>query len=99
MRNKPSAKRATANYHPAKHRKKNRPVPNLDAVSVRVPRDRDTLEVRCGRETVHLTNLRKVFSPDLGITKVDLIQFYIDVAAVVLAHLPSLAMVNNSYPN
>jgi bifunctional non-homologous end joining protein LigD len=99
MRNKPSAKRATANYHPAKHRKKNRPVPNLDAVSVRVPRDRDTLEVRCGSETVHLTNLRKVFWPDLGITKGDLIQFYIDVAPVLLPHLASRAMVMKRYPN
>src|SRR5436190_2057810 len=99
MRNKPSARRATANYHPAKYRKKNRPVPNLDAVSVRVPRDRDTLEVRCGSETVHLTNLRKVFWPDLGITKGDLIQFYIDVAAVLLPHLASRAMVMKRYPN
>src|SRR5437016_1705609 len=99
MRNKPSAKRATANYHPAKYRKKNRPVPNLDAVSVRVPRDRDTLEVRCGSETVHLTNLRKVFWPDLGITKGDLIQFYIDVAPVLLPHLASRAMVMKRYPN
>src|SRR6184192_1417978 len=89
----------TANYHPAKYRKKNRPVPNLDAVSVRVPRDRDTLEVRCGSETVHLTNLRKVFWPDLGITKGDLIQFYIDVAAVLLPHLASRAMVMKRYPN
>src|SRR5437867_8377505 len=99
MRNKPSAKRATANYHPAKYRKKNRLVPNLDAVSVRVPRDRDTLEVRCGSETVHLTNLRKVFWPDLGITKGDLIQFYIDVAPVLLPHLASRAMVMKRYPN
>src|SRR5205807_5287363 len=99
MRNKPSAKRATANYHPAKNRKKNRPVPNLAAVSVRVPRDRDTLEVRCGSETVHLTNLRKVFWPDLGITKGDLIQFYIDVAPVLLPHLASRAMVMKRYPN
>jgi len=99
MRNKPSAKRATANYHPAKYRKKNRPVPNLDAVSVRVPRDRDTLEVRCGSETVHLTNLRKVFWPDHGITKGDLIQFYIDVAPVLLPHLASRAMVMKRYPN
>jgi bifunctional non-homologous end joining protein LigD len=99
MRNKPSAKPATANYHPAKYRKKNRPVPNLDAVSVRVPRDRDTLEVRCGSESVHLTNLRKVFWPDLGITKGDLIQFYIDVAPVLLPHLASRAMVMKRYPN
>src|SRR5438876_5446578 len=99
MRNKPSAKRATANYHPAKYRKKNRPVPNMDAVSVRVPLDRDTLEVRCGSETVHLTNLRKVFWPDLSITKGDLIQFYIDVAPVLLPHLASRAMVMKRYPN
>jgi bifunctional non-homologous end joining protein LigD len=99
MRDKPSATRATANYHPAKHRKKTRPIPNLDAVAVRIPRDRDTLEVRCGDQAVQLTNLRKVFWPDLKLTKGELVQYYIDVAPVLLPHLADRAMVMKRYPN
>jgi bifunctional non-homologous end joining protein LigD len=99
MRDKPSATRATASYHPAKHRKKSRPVPNLYAVTVRIPRDRDNLEVRCGDQIIQLTNLRKLFWPKLGITKGDLIQYYIDVAQTLLPHLADRAMVMKRYPN
>ena len=48
---------------------------------------------------MRLTNLRKVFWPDLGITKADLLQFYIDVAPVLLPHLADRAMVMKRYPN
>jgi bifunctional non-homologous end joining protein LigD len=59
-------------------------------VSVRIPRNQDT---------VHLTNLRKVFWPDLGITKADLLQYYIDVSPLLLPHLVDRAMVMKRYPN
>jgi bifunctional non-homologous end joining protein LigD len=64
-----------------------------------VPRDRDTAEIHIGGKTVHLTNLRKLFWPDLGITKGDLIQFYADMAPVLLPHLADRAMVMKRYPN
>jgi bifunctional non-homologous end joining protein LigD len=51
-----------------------------------------------GRE-VRLTNLRKLFWPDLGITKGALIQYYADVAAVLLPHICDRAMVMRRYPN
>ena len=51
-----------------------------------------------GRD-VRLTNLRKVFWPDLGITKGDLIQYYADVASVLLPHIHNRAMVMKRYPN
>jgi bifunctional non-homologous end joining protein LigD len=51
-----------------------------------------------GRE-VRLTNLRKPFWPELGITKGGLIQYYADVAGVLLPHIRDRAMVMRRYPN
>ena len=51
-----------------------------------------------GRE-VRLTNLRKPFWPELGITKGALIQYYADVAPVLLPHIRDRAMVMRRYPN
>ena len=46
-----------------------------------------------------LTNLNKPFWPKLGVTKRDLIQYYLDVAPVLLPHLTDRAMVMKRYPN
>jgi bifunctional non-homologous end joining protein LigD len=51
-----------------------------------------------GRE-VRLTNLRKPFWPERGITKGGLIQFYADVAPVLLPHIRNRAMVMKRYPH
>jgi bifunctional non-homologous end joining protein LigD len=51
-----------------------------------------------GRE-VRLTNLAKPFWPELGITKGDLIQYYADVAPLLLPHIRDRAMVMKRYPN
>jgi bifunctional non-homologous end joining protein LigD len=51
-----------------------------------------------GRE-VSLTNLDKPFWPELGITKGDLIQYYADVAPVLLPHIKDRAMVMKRYPH
>ena len=51
-----------------------------------------------GRE-VRLTNLRKLFWPERGITKGGLIQYYADVAPVLLPHIRDRAMVMKRYPD
>ena len=51
-----------------------------------------------GRE-VRLTNLAKPFWPELGVTKGDLIQYYADVAHVLLPHIRDRAMVMKRYPH
>ncbi|HYZ86956.1 MAG TPA: non-homologous end-joining DNA ligase [Bryobacteraceae bacterium] len=48
---------------------------------------------------VKLTNLDKIFWPKLGITKRDLLQYYADVAPVLIPHLKGRAMVMKRYPN
>ena len=51
-----------------------------------------------GRE-VKLTNLKKLFWPDLGINKGDLLRYYATVAPWLLPHLERRAMVMKRYPN
>ncbi len=48
---------------------------------------------------VQLTNLDKPFWPELGITKGDLIQYYADVAPLLLPHIRDRAMVMKRYPH
>ena len=48
---------------------------------------------------VRLTNLRKVFWPALGLTKGDLLQYYADMAPVLLPHVRDRAMVMRRYPD
>jgi bifunctional non-homologous end joining protein LigD len=64
-----------------------------------VPSDRDNAVVEVEGRRIGLTNLQKVFWPDLGITKGDLIQYYADVSAVLLPHIRGRAMVMKRYPN
>jgi bifunctional non-homologous end joining protein LigD len=99
MRARSSSKKATAHHHPAEHRKK-APAPLAPPpVELRIPRNVDTVDVLVEDKTVRLTNLRKLFWPDRGITKGDLIQFYTDMAPVLLPHLADRAMVMKRYPN
>ena len=64
-----------------------------------IPTDADTVEMRDGQRSFHLTNLRKPFWPELAITKGDLLQYYVEVAPVLLPHLHDRAMVMKRYPN
>ena len=52
-----------------------------------------------GRREVKLTNLDKVFFPELGLTKGDLIRYYVDVAPHVLHHVRNRPMQMKRYPN
>jgi bifunctional non-homologous end joining protein LigD len=65
---------------------------------VRIP-DAEHVTLRLGSHAVELTNLHKIFWPELGLTKRDLLQYYADVSAVLLPHLSDRAMVMKRYPN
>jgi bifunctional non-homologous end joining protein LigD len=64
-----------------------------------IPRDKNDVNVKVGGRDVRLTNLNKVFWPELKITKGDLLQYYADVAPVLLPHIADRAMVMRRYPN
>jgi bifunctional non-homologous end joining protein LigD len=66
---------------------------------LRIPRDQDNVSLAVDGKEVRLTNLRKIFWPGLGLTKGDLLQYYADVADVLLPHVRDRAMVMKRYPN
>jgi bifunctional non-homologous end joining protein LigD len=66
---------------------------------IRVPSDVDNVAVNAAGREVRLTNLRKPFWPERGITKGALIQYYADVAPVLLPHIRNRAMVMKRYPH
>lgn len=55
--------------------------------------------VRIGRHDVALTNLDKVFFPEPGVTKGDLVSYYVDLAGCVLHHVAHRPMQMKRYPH
>jgi bifunctional non-homologous end joining protein LigD len=90
---------ATRDHHPV--RRKGPPAPRKKRAlpAVAIPRDAAAHEITLDGRTVRLSNLGKPFWPALGIVKGDLIQYYADVASVLLPHLRDRAMVMKRYPN
>jgi bifunctional non-homologous end joining protein LigD len=73
--------------------------PSSPAEVTALPRDVDTVVLDIGGRDVRLTNLRKMFWPERGITKGDLLQYYATVAPALVPHLADRAMVMKRYPN
>ena len=90
---------ATRDYHPSKpSRPTRRRSYSAEVPAVTIPKEGNA-QITLGDRTVTLTNLAKPFWPELGITKGDLIQYYADVAPVLLPHLHNRAMVMKRYPH
>jgi bifunctional non-homologous end joining protein LigD len=68
-------------------------------VALRIPRDEENATLVVDTKEVRVTNLRKIFWPELGLTKGDLLQYYADVAGVLLPHIRDRAMVMKRYPH
>src|SRR5918995_1733794 len=67
-------------------------------MAVKIPSS-GSVSLTVEKKEVRLTNLDKPFWPELGITKGDLIQYYADVAPVLLPHIQDRAMVMKRYPH
>lgn len=64
-----------------------------------IPANVEDVEMAVDGGPVRLTNLQKIFWPGLGLTKRDLLQYYLDVSPWLLPHLKNRAMVMKRYPN
>ena len=80
---------------PPGRRKTSRP---SAGIAGRIPAEGDA-EVEIGGRRVRLTNLGKPFWPELGLTKGDLLRYYLEVSAALLPHIADRAMVMKRYPN
>ena len=92
------AKRPPRGVHPSAHKKAPAP-PKPDGAAVQIPLKEKEVEFKLGARSIRLTNLSKVFFPELGLTKRDLLQYYADIAPALLPHLTDRAMVMKRYPN
>lgn len=57
------------------------------------------LEIKVGRDILQLTNLDKVYWPDEGYTKGDLIRYYYEVSKYILPYLKDRPLIMKRYPN
>ncbi|MEO8191625.1 MAG: non-homologous end-joining DNA ligase [Acidobacteriota bacterium] len=85
----PSKKTAAAGASPAR---------SSGSAGLSIPREGDA-DVEVGGLTVKLTNLGKLFWPEIGVTKGDLLRYYADVSPALLPHLKDRAMVMKRYPH
>lgn len=94
-------KTATRDYHPAKVERhgKASPTSRKTVPQIKIPSDKQNLELPIQGKLVKLTNLDKPFWPELGLNKRHLLQYYADVAPYLLPHLTDRAMVMKRYPN
>ena len=67
--------------------------------SLIIPRDQDNAILNVDGREVRVTNLRKPFWYQLGLTKGDLLQYYAEVAGCCLPHIRNRAMVMKRYPH
>lgn len=57
------------------------------------------VDVRVGREVVALTNLGRVYWPEDGLTKGDLVRYYHEVARYILPYLKDRPLIMKRYPS
>jgi len=90
MASQAKAQRANTKYR-RKRAKSKRAAP--------LPSSQNAVDFDAGGKIVRLTNLQKLFWPERKLAKRDLLQFYIDIAPLLLPHLANRAMVMKRYPN
>ena len=66
---------------------------------LQISAEESNVEIALGAQKVKLTNLQKLFWPEAGITKRDLLQYYADISSFLLPHLADRAMVMKRYPD
>ena len=64
-----------------------------------LPADKSEVITQVGKQSLKFTNLNKVFYPQEGFTKRDVINYYDSVAALILPHLRDRPLSLKRYPN
>lgn len=93
---KEEAKRPERRYTP-EVKSKGKAVPASRAVKAKALAG--DMEVKVGRDILQLTNLDKVYWPDEGYTKGDLIRYYYEVSKYILPYLKDRPLIMKRYPN
>src|SRR5712691_7136818 len=91
--------KANRDYHPSRHTRASSSRGKASRRRTEIPKGAEQIEISFSDRHVKLTNLKKLFWPELKITKRDLLQYYADVSPALLPHLRDRAMVMKRYPN
>jgi bifunctional non-homologous end joining protein LigD len=70
----------------------------METAKPRVKRENE-YDLKVGKTTLHLTNQNKVYFPDDGITKGDIIEYYNQIADIILPYLKDRPQSMNRFPN
>src|SRR5215203_1833628 len=71
----------------------------IEACPRRVILDTGAMRLKVGRAEVNVSNPDKVFFPERGLKKIDLVEYYVDVAPCVLPHLRRRLFHMKRFPN
>lgn len=83
---------------PAKRRSRETKGTSRVAGADLIPKEVSQLELKLGGRTIRLANLQKLFWPERGLSKGDLLRYYAEVSPYLLPHLKDRAMVMKRYP-
>jgi bifunctional non-homologous end joining protein LigD len=69
------------------------------AVSKPAKKDNSDLDLKIGKITLHLTNQNKIYFPKEKITKGDIVNYYCEIAPVMLPYIKNRPQSLNRFPN
>lgn len=95
-RSKPASKSAGVKRIKTSRKERGKAVPAQTAFQIKELSG--DLEVKIGRDVVSLTHLDKVYWPDEGYTKGDLIKYYYEVSKYILPYLKDRPLIMKRYP-
>ncbi len=72
---------------------------NKKAMKTKKVATENDFDLKVGKTTLHLTNQNKVYFPDDGITKGDIVKYYNEVADLILPYLKNRPQSMNRFPN
>ncbi|MDR7211572.1 DNA ligase D [Flavobacterium piscis] len=92
-------KKATEVFLPLKTKNKsNKEIMNI-AEETKLNKTEENFDLKVSGKTLHLTNQNKIYFPESGITKGNIVQYYNEVADLILPYLKDRPQSMNRFPN
>ncbi|MEO7976869.1 DNA ligase D [Flavobacterium sp.] len=89
-------KKATEVFLPSKN--KNKEVMTTTE-EIKLDKSEENFDMKVGKNTLHLTNQNKIYFPENGIIKGEVVQYYNEVADFILPYLKDRPQSMNRFPN
>lgn len=66
---------------------------------IKFDKSEENFDIKVGKNTLHLTNQNKIYFPENGIAKGEIVQYYNEVADLILPYLKDRPQSMNRFPN